>query len=96
MVKVITDTSAIMYKLHVGGKGVVKVITATSAVMYVCTCTGGRLVMNKLLVEGKDFVLLPEVIWKVFVSWYCSTAYNSIPTLPRTVRCHGNHAPSLA
>ena len=40
---------------------------------------------NRLLVEGKDFVLLPEAIWKVFVSWYCSSAYNSIPALPRTV-----------
>ena len=46
---------------------------------------GRRLVTNKLLVEGKDFVLLPEVIWKVFVSWYCSSAYNIIPTLPRSV-----------
>lgn len=48
-------------------------------------CTGGRLVSNRLLLEGKDFILLPEAIWKVFVSWYSSSAYNIIPALPRTV-----------
>ncbi len=52
----------------------------------VCVSVGGRLVGSRLLVEGKDFVLLPEAIWKVFVSWYCSSAYISIPALPRTVR----------
>lgn len=45
---------------------------------------GGRLLTNKLLVEQKDFILLPEVIWKVLVVWYCSGTY-SIPALPRTV-----------
>ncbi len=59
--------------------------------MCVCVCvheylvyTGGRLVKSRLLVEGKDYVVLPEVVWKVFISWHGSAGY-AIPSLPRIV-----------
>ena len=42
------------------------------------------MVKSRLLVEGKDYVVLPEVVWKVFISWHGTTGY-SIPSLPRIV-----------
>ena len=51
--------------------------------------TGGRLV-RQLLVEGKQFVLLPEVIWKVFTLWYGTAGYSGGPALPRMVRNYIN------
>ena len=47
--------------------------------------SGGKLLTTKILLEGKHYILLPEVIWKVLVSWYSSNAYSIIPTLPRMV-----------
>ena len=49
-----------------------------------CVCVGGRLDKNRPLIEGNEFVLLPELVWKVFVSWYGTVGYNSL-ALPRTV-----------
>ncbi len=46
--------------------------------------TGGRLVKSRLLVEDKDYVVLPEVVWKVFISWHGTAGY-AIPSLPRIV-----------
>lgn len=42
--------------------------------------------MRQLLVEGNQFVLLPEVIWKVFTLWYGTAGYSNGPALPRLVR----------
>ena len=37
-----------------------------------------------MLIENVHYVLLPEVIWKIFVTWYGNTGYSPL-ALPRTV-----------
>ena len=46
---------------------------------------GGRLKQSQLLVEGNDFFLLPEMVWRVFILWYGSVGYSWGPALPRLV-----------
>lgn len=46
---------------------------------------GGQLVRQQLLVEGNDFVLLPEVVWRAFTLWYGTAGHSGGPPLPRTV-----------
>lgn len=55
------------------------------------TNEGGQILKNKVLIEDVHYVLLPEVIWKIFVSWYGNTGYVPL-ALPRTVTClmHAN------
>ncbi|KAB7505762.1 Ubiquitin carboxyl-terminal hydrolase 32 [Armadillidium nasatum] len=51
------------------------------------TSEGGRLKRNIPLVQGRDFVLIPDSLWKVLQQWY-----GGAPPLPRQVihgRSHG-------
>ncbi|MPC19923.1 Ubiquitin carboxyl-terminal hydrolase 32 [Portunus trituberculatus] len=51
------------------------------------TGEGGRLKRNVPLVEGRDFVLVPDSLWKALQQWY-----GGAPALPRQVihgRCSG-------
>lgn len=45
---------------------------------------GGQILRTKVLIENIHYVLLPEVIWKIFVTWYGNTGYSPL-ALPRTV-----------
>ena len=44
------------------------------------TAEGGRLRRDTMLVRGKDFELVPEVIWRALSTWYGGNI-----ALPRTV-----------
>lgn len=44
------------------------------------TNEGGRLKRDMMLVDGKDFKLVPDPVWKALSTWYGGT-----PALPRTV-----------
>lgn len=44
------------------------------------TNEGGRLRRDVMLVRGKDFELVPEVIWRALSTWYGGNI-----ALPRTV-----------
>lgn len=44
------------------------------------TSEGGRLKRNIPLVQGRDFVLIPDSLWKVLQQWY-----GGAPALPRQV-----------
>ena len=54
------------------------------AKLFVLMCVGGQILRNKVLIEEVHYVLLPEVIWKIFVTWYGNTGYSPL-ALPRTV-----------
>lgn len=45
---------------------------------------GGQILRSKVLIENVHYVLLPEVIWKIFVTWYGNAGYSPL-ALPRTV-----------
>ena len=44
------------------------------------TNEGGRLKRDMMLVDGKDFKLVPDLVWKALSTWYGGS-----PALPRTV-----------
>ena len=44
------------------------------------TNEGGRLKRDVMMVDGKDFKLVPEAVWKALSAWYGGS-----PALPRTV-----------
>ena len=46
--------------------------------------TGGFLVKT-VLMEGHHFFFLPDVVWKVFTSWYGTAGLQGGPALPRLV-----------
>ncbi|KAK7069598.1 Ubiquitin carboxyl-terminal hydrolase 32, partial [Halocaridina rubra] len=54
-----------------------------TAKVTILTGEGGRLKRNVPLVQGRDFVLVPESLWKALQTWYGGT-----PALPRQV-IHG-------
>mgnify|MGYP002153710608 FL=1 len=47
------------------------------------TNEGGRLKRDMMLVDGKDFKLVPDLVWKALSTWYGGS-----PALPRTVSVH--------
>ena len=44
------------------------------------TNEGGRLKRDVMMVDGKDFKLVPDPVWKALSTWY-----GGCPALPRTV-----------
>lgn len=55
-------------------------VTSLLQVMLL-TGEGGRLKRNVPLVQGRDFVLVPDSLWKALQQWY-----GGAPALPRQVR----------
>lgn len=47
---------------------------------------GGRLKRSPQLVEGKDYVMVPEPVWRALYHWYGANL-----SLPRPVRCDYRH-----
>ncbi len=45
--------------------------------------------MLKDLKEFKDYYVLPHEVWRALIVWYGATGYNTVSTLPRTVRING-------
>ena len=40
---------------------------------------------NEVLMEGNQFFFLPNVVWRVFTSWYGTAGHQGGPALPRIV-----------
>ncbi|XP_045101683.1 ubiquitin carboxyl-terminal hydrolase 32-like isoform X2 [Portunus trituberculatus] len=62
-------------------------VETNTAKVTLLTGEGGRLKRNVPLVEGRDFVLVPDSLWKALQQWY-----GGAPALPRQVihgRCSG-------
>lgn len=55
-------------------------ITSNNSKVVSLTAEGGRLRRDTMLVRGKDFELVPEVIWRALSTWYGGNI-----ALPRTV-----------
>lgn len=45
---------------------------------------GGQILKTKVLIENVHYILLPEVVWKILVTWYGNTGYAPL-ALPRMV-----------
>lgn len=50
------------------------------------TMEGGRLKRSPQLVEGKDYVMVPEPVWRALYHWYGANL-----SLPRPVSCDFRH-----
>lgn len=55
-------------------------VTPNQYKVMTLTNEGGRLKRDVMMVDGKDFKLVPEAVWKALSTWYGGS-----PALPRTV-----------
>jgi hypothetical protein len=55
-------------------------LTKLNLQVMTLTNEGGRLKRDVMMVDGKDFKLVPEPVWKALSTWY-----GGCPALPRTV-----------